>query len=324
MNEALHHRRASYLVLLATLWITLLMLFVKAWAGWSTRSLSLLVDALHTVVDGFSTLLSLIAVTSPYRTSGRAVLGYSRREIAATLLLVAGLGYAGVSLLGVSLRQLEAMTRPGFPFEQTPFPVAINLQLIQLIGIVIAVSICLAFFERHEARMLENPALRLNADHVLGDTWLSFVLVAGLLGIWQGFVWLDPLLSIVFLVMLGRSLWQVLSRQMPLLIRQTAIAPEVLSQMACQVEGVTRCRYLRAYGIVGRYVYVEMHLEVHPDFMSVVRSIAERVEGMIRDRYGPVHVRIGIDRDRSLMDAVSLPDEGPYPDDPYRGGPGWN
>lgn len=301
MNEGLHPRRASYLVLLTTLWITLLMLAIKAWAGWATHSLCLLAEALHTVVDGFSTVLGLAAVSSPHRMTGREVWGYGRREVVGILVLIAVLGYTGCSLILLSLRQLEAIAREALSFSQTPFPVQIGLPLVQLMSVMLIVTLGLALFQRHEARVLDSAALRLTAHHILVDLWLSFGVLAGLMGIWRGYVWLDPVLSIALLGMLVRSLWRVLYRQIPLWVRQTAIAPEVLSQLACQVEGVTRCRCLRSQGVVGRSVYVELHLEVHPDFMPLVRMIAERVEGVIRDRYGPVHVRIGIDRDRSFL-----------------------
>ncbi|MEP0870385.1 cation diffusion facilitator family transporter [Trichocoleus desertorum AS-A10] len=295
MAEAYSRRRAIHQVLLATLWLTLLIFAVKVWAGWAAKSLSLLAESVHTLINGFSTLLSLLAVTSPHRISGREVWGHGRLESIGALLLVALLGFSSLSLLGGALKQLEASTRNAV----VPFEVSINLPLIQLLGVAIAIGICLAFFERYEARVLESAALRLNANHILQDAWLSVVVLIGLVGVWRGYVWLDPLLAVIVTFVAIRSCWRVLNWQLPLLVRQVAIAPEILAQLARQVEGVTHCYRIQSRGIVGRQVFVEMYLVLHPEFLGAARVIAERVEGTIRERYGPVQTIIHIDTDQS-------------------------
>jgi hypothetical protein len=63
------------------------------------------------------------------------------------------------------------------------------------------------------------------------------------------------------------------------------------------VEGITHCYAIRSQGVVGRQVFVEMRLILHPECMSLARTIAERIERLIRDRYGPAKVVIYIDRD---------------------------
>ncbi|MGP1384723.1 MAG: cation diffusion facilitator family transporter [Thainema sp.] len=301
MNEVQGQYRASYFVLLAALWITILMVMIKLWAGWSARSFVLLADALHTTIDIFSIILSLIAVTFPQRTSGRVVLGYSRAEVFGTLLLVAILGYVGISLLIGAIQRILVLLNSAQASQQL-WSVDASWPLVQLVLVVAVVTICLALFERHEARVLHSEALRLNANHVLSDAWLMFASVAGLAAVAAGWNWIDPPLTIILLLTAIQSFWQVLSQQIPLFVQQTAIAPDVINQLVSQYEGITRCRCLKSQGVVGRHIYVELHVDVHPDFMSVVRNIAERIEAVIRQRYGPGCVRIGINRDRRITD----------------------
>ncbi|MBD2057652.1 cation diffusion facilitator family transporter [Oculatella sp. FACHB-28] len=299
MSEARNRRRASYQVLFATLWLTLLVLAVKLWAGWATRSLSLLAESLHTLIDSFSIVLSLSAIASSYRTSGREIWTHDRRETAGVLLLASFLGFSGFSLLVLSVQQLDVVTQG----LESQFPVEISMPLIQLLVVVVAINLCMVWFQRYEARLLENQALQINANHVLKDAWLTVLVCVGLVGVWRGYVWLDPLLAIALVLMSIRSYWRMLNWQLPWLVRQVAIAPEVLSQIARQVEGVTHCEKIRSKGLVGRQVLVEMSLALHPEFMSVARSIAERVEAAIRERYGAVKVVIYIEGDRSKPDS---------------------
>ncbi len=81
-----------------------------------------------------------------------------------------------------------------------------------------------------------------------------------------------------------------------------AIAPEALAQTIHQVEGITHCYGIQSRGVVGRQVFVEMRLILHPECMSVVRTIAERMERAIRDRCGAAKVVIYIDSDRPKSD----------------------
>jgi cation diffusion facilitator family transporter len=292
MAEAQGRRRASRQVLLASLWLALLILVVKVWIGWATQSLSLLAESLQTLVNGFSILLSTIASTSRYPTS-REVGGHSKVESVLALLLAALMGFACLSLLVVSVQQLEAIAQ-----EASWLPVRVNSPLLQLLGVVVATNFCLACFQRYEAGLLENSALRFSAGHLFQDTWLMLPVLAGWVGVGRGYLWLDPLLAMVLVLAAIGNCWRVFNWQLPSLMRQIAIAPEALAQTIHQVEGITHCYSIQSRGIVGRQVFVEMRLILHPECMSIARSIAERVERAIRDRYGPAKVVIYIDSDR--------------------------
>ncbi len=292
MAEAQGRRRASRQVLLASLWLALLILVVKVWIGWATQSLSLLAESLQTLVNGFSILLSTIAITSRYPAS-REVGGHGKVESVLALLLAALMGFACLSLLVVSVQQLEAIAQ-----EASWLSVRVNSPLLQLLGVVVATNFCLACFQRYEAGLLENSALRFSAGHLFQDTWLMLPVLAGLVGVGRGYLWLDPVLAVLLVLAAICNCWRVFNWQLPSVMRQIAIAPEALAQTIHQVEGITHCYGIQSRGVVGRHVFVEMRLILHPECLSIARSIAERVERAIRDRYGPVKVVIYIDSDR--------------------------
>ncbi|SRR5579883_186081 len=291
MPEAQGRRRAGRQVLLASLWLTLLVLVVKVWIGWATQSLSLLAESLQTLINGFSILLSAIAITSRFPMSREW--GHGKLEAILALLLVAFMGFACLSLLVVSVQQLSAIAQGVL----VP-PVRMNAPLFQLLGVVLAINFCLACFQRYEAGILENTALRFSASHQFQDTWLVIPVLVALAGSGRGYFWLDSLLAIAMVMIAVSNCWRVFNWQLPSLMRQIAIAPEALAQTIHQVEGITHCYDIQSRGVVGRQVFVEMHLILHPECMSVARTIAERVERVIRDRYGPAKVVIYIDSDR--------------------------
>ncbi|WP_416666289.1 cation diffusion facilitator family transporter [Egbenema bharatensis] len=287
MVEAFSRSQAGCRALLIILWLTLMILAVKGWAGWATRSLSLLADSLHVLVDSFSTLLSLHTVACLRHTSGREVWGHRKRETAAVLMLVAILGFLGFSLMSVSVYQFQALIQ-----DASLLPaIQVDLPLILLLTIVISIHICLVLFERYEANILDMAVLRLNANHVLTDIWLTIAMLLGLIGVWLGYVWLDSLMAIVLLFMLIPSLWRVLNQQLPSMMHHMAIAPEVLAQLALQVEGVVACQDVRSRGLLGRPLVIQMHLSLHPEFAVAAHLVTERLEKLLRERYGSVQTR---------------------------------
>lgn len=293
MTEGKNRDQASRLILFTTLWLTLFVLSVKVSAAWATRSLSLMAESLHTLIASFSILLSLLKLTIPDRPIARSVYGHSKGETFLTLLLVAFLGFAGLNLWVTSSQQLTTATQG----ESLLFPARVSLPLIQLLGVVIATSLGLALFGLYKAKVLASSALSFNARQLLKDSWLTLLVLGGLLGVWWGLIWLDVLLAILLVLLAMGSSWQVISWQLPLLVQQTAIAPEVLAQIAHQVGGVTHCYQIQSRGIVGRLVYIQMHLIIHPEFSSIASVLVERIKGIIEERYGPVQVTFYVDDD---------------------------
>lgn len=304
MMQVHSFHKAGYRVALIVLWLTLSILAIKLWAGWATRSLSLLADSLHVLVDSFSTILSIGSIASLRQTKGLEIWGHRQRETLAVLLLVALLGFLGLSLLGVAIYQFQALLHNASLLPA----VQVDLPLILLLCIVILVHICLVLFERYESRVLEIIALRHNANHILRDVWLTILMLFGLVGVSQGMVWLDSLMAIVLIVMLIPSVWRILSWQLPSMLYQVAIAPEVLAHMAIKVEGVAECSRIHSKGILGRQLLIQMHIQLHPEFVNIAHLITDRLENLLRERYGAVQARIYVKKPKP--DRARKKDEG--------------
>lgn len=317
MNEGAYQRRMSYRLLLTTLWATLLLLAVEAIGGWANQSLTLLSESLHTLVDGFSTVLSLVAVTSPQRQMGREVWGHGRAEVAGTLMLCAFLGFTGVSLLLIALRQVfDALTG-----MSDPFPVTIDSRVLQFTAIMVILNVAFGVYSSYQARTLDSLTLKLNTEHFLKDAWLSIVMLVVLLAVWKNQRWLDAVFAIALLLTLSRSLWQVLNAQLPLLLRPTAIAPEAIAPIVSSVEGVTRCRSIRSRGMVGRQVWIELYITIHPEMWDAAEAIGERIEALLRQKYGPLRTHIRFEAVRTQQDLFADP-QNPY-DPPTHKGSEW-
>ncbi|MBU6228606.1 MAG: cation diffusion facilitator family transporter [Cyanobacteria bacterium REEB459] len=291
MHQGASPRHLTYRLLLTSLWATLLLLVVEAIGGWASHSLTLLAESLHTLVDSFSTILSLVAVTSPQRQMGREVWGHGRAEVAATLILCAFLGFTGTSLLFIALSQM-LKTLQGIA---DPFTVSLPIQVLWFTAAMVILTISLGIYASYQARNLNSLALKLNSHHFLADAWLSLTMVGVLMAIWQHQLWLDPVYSLVLLPLVARSLWRVLNDQLPMLLRPTAIAPEAIAHLVTQVDGVVQCTRIRSRGMVGRQVWIELNLVLHPEFLASAEPIGEQIEARLRHQYGPLRTRIWVE-----------------------------
>ncbi|MEM8543621.1 MAG: cation diffusion facilitator family transporter [Cyanobacteria bacterium P01_H01_bin.119] len=314
MLHAGDSRQSSSRLLLITLWITLLVLAIEVGAGLARQSLCLMAESLHTLVDGYSTVLSAVAVSSQQRVLGREIWGHGRAEAAGALLMAGFMGFSGVSLLTLSLQQIEGAIQG----EAVTFLVQIDAPIIYLVTAAVFVSLGLAFLCSHRARKSPSLAFKLNVNHVLQDAWLSLIMLVGLVAISRGMKWVDPLLTLIMTPMAIRGFWRVLNAQMPMLLRPTAIAPEAVAQIVRQVEGVTRCTRILSRGMVGRQLWIELDLVLHPDYIAVADQVGEQVEAAIRDRYGPVRTVIFVEEFRSApspdFDPVPPPPQFPTPE----------
>ena len=296
MNSRGYQRRTSYRLLLAILWATLLLFAVELTAGWISHSLCLIAESLHALIDVFSTLVGLVAVASPQRTLGKEIWGHGRMEAAGALTLSALLGFAGTSLTILAISQFDRL----LPIDIAISSIAITPALIVLVAVMNGLTLGIAAIASRQTtrklRPIGSLSLRLNTQHILKDAWLTGLVLIGLMAIARGHYWVDAALTLVLVASLAGAMWKMLQSQLPMLLRPTAIAPEAISQVACQVEGVTRCTRILSRGMVGRQVWIELHLALHPEFMVIANTIGERVERSLRERYGPVRAQIWLDR----------------------------
>jgi len=283
----------SYRLLLMILWLALLVFAVELTAGWASQSLCLLAESLHTLIDVFSALLGLIAVASPRRTLGKEVWGYGRGEATGALLLTAVLGFAGFSIGAIASSQL---IETFWQSATGALPIQITAPLMVLTWIVNLLLLAAVLAASRQSQRINSLALKLTSQHMLADVWITGLVLVCLVVIAQGYRWLDAALAIFIVALSARSLWLVLHQQLPMLLKPMAIAPEAINRIVCQVEGVTRCTRILSRGLVGRHVWIELHLALHPEFMVLSSSIGDRVEKSLRDHYGPVRTQIWLNQ----------------------------
>ncbi|AFY79007.1 MAG: cation transporter [Hydrococcus sp. C42_A2020_068] len=294
-------------VLILTLLLNLFVMGLKAVVGFQANSLSLQADALHSVTDSANNILGLIAsrLSSPIPDRDHPY-GHQKYEALGALGIAAFLGIACFEILkSATERILEGGS-----------PVRIAGAELSLLIVVLGVNIFVAFYERKIGRKVGSPILIADAYHTMSDIWVTITVMAGLVGVWQGRVlnlpqlqWLDVILSFPVALLVFYSGWTVLKANVPWLVDEMAIAPEAIHQIVMEVPGVINCHDIASRGLLGRQIFIEMHLVVEATDVENAHKITEEVEIRLAEQFSPVRVIIHVEPPDYQHDRITFESE---------------
>lgn len=290
-------------VLLITLALNILVMAIKATVGWLTGSLSLLADALHSITDSANNILGLVAnhFATP-KPDREHPYGHQKFDAIGALGVAAFLGMACFEILKGAIDRIFSGTQE----------VSITAPHLWLLLIVLGVNIFVAFYERSVGQRIGSSILVADAKHTMGDVWVTITVIGGLVGIWSAnsldfmqLQWLDVVLAFPVALLVFKSGWEVLRENLPWLVDKIAIAPEAIYNEVMQVPGVRNCHAIASRGVVGRQVFIEMHLIVNADDVKTAHQITEAVEDRLEQRYAPVRTIIHVEPPNYMSQHIS-------------------
>ncbi|BAQ60523.1 cobalt-zinc-cadmium resistance protein [Geminocystis sp. NIES-3708] len=280
-------------VLIITLILNLVVLALKAVVGVMTGSLSLQADALHSVTDSANNVLGLVTnqLSSPIPDRDHPY-GHHKFEAIGALGIAAFLGIACFEIV------TSALNRIFFGGD----PVNIAGSELWVLILILGINIFVAFYERSVGEKIGSNILIADATHTMSDIWVTISVLLGLIAAWQAENWNLPMLKsldyllafpVAFLVL--KSGWQVLKSNLPWLVDEMAIAPELIHQIVIEVPGVVNCHNIASRGLLGRQVFIEMHLIVDSENVKTAHDITEEVEAKLEAKFAPVRILIHVE-----------------------------
>lgn len=204
--------------------VALATIALKAGAWWFTDSVSLLSDALESLVNLAGAMFALLMVTVARRPADDDhPYGHHKAEYFSS-------GFEGVLIFAAALGIIWAAAHR-----------FLEPQPIDAIGLGIALSVvgsamngALAWAMFRKAREHRSMALEADARHLITDVWTSAGVVVALVAVqWTGWLWLDPATAILVALNILREGTSLVRRSADGLMDQ-ALEPEVLHD----IEGV--------------------------------------------------------------------------------------
>ena len=256
----------SYLKL--SIAVALATIALKTGAWWATDSVSLLSDALESLVNLAGAMFALTMVTvadqppdvdHPY---GHHKAEYFSSGFEGVLIVVAALAI----IWAAGHRLLDPQ-----PLEDVGLGLALSVASSLLNG-------ALAFAMLRKAREHRSMALEADARHLITDVWTSAGVVVGLLAVkFTGWLWLDPVVAIALALNILREGGSLVRRSADGLMDR-ALEPEVRAEIEKTLD-VFRHQAIRFDHVstrrAGQRRFVDLHMHM-PSGWTLGRAAALR------------------------------------------------
>jgi cation diffusion facilitator family transporter len=260
-------------VLVGLLVANIAVVIIKFVVGWSTGSLAVAGDAIHSSVDALNNVLGLavmrVAAMGP---DAEHPYGHAKFESLGALLIVI---FLSVTIFELMKGAIGRLTNPGEPL------VVDTVQAL-LLGVTLVVNIWVTWFETRAGRRLKSEILLADAAHTRADVIITIAVIAGLYLSRLGHAWADSVLAIIVSLLIARVGFGIIKRAMPTLVDERALDGGDIQRVAEKVPGVKS-----AYAIRSRTAaairFAELTIAVDgQENVAAAHRIADQVEEQLR------------------------------------------
>ncbi len=258
---------------------------IEAFYGWKINSLALLADAGHNLSDVAGLVLAWGgALAGQLRPDARHTYGWKKGSILAA--------FANALLLLVAMGALvwEAVGRLLAP-EPMAGSEGLTIMAVAGVGIVINTVTALLFMRGREPDLnIRGAFLHMAADALVS----AGVVVAGALTLWMGWVWLDPVVSLLIAAVILWGTWSLFRQALHLLFDGVpdGVDPQAVHACLMELPGIARVHDLHIWALDTSEVAMTAHLVMpvgHADD-AFLKAATE----MLHDRFEITHATLQV------------------------------
>lgn len=265
-------------------WLTAAFMIVEALSGVLTHSLALLSDSFHMLSDAVALGLAVGAARiSLRRPTAEKTFGFKRFEVLAafTNALILILLSAGIAV--------EALMRLKHPQPVMAGP----MMIVAALGLVLNLGI-LAWLHRtkEEKNLNEHGVLW----HVFGDALGSIAaLLAGAFLIWRGWLWVDPVASLLIAGVLGAGAVRLLRQSTHILVEGVpeGVDVEAVRKTMRASPQVGEVHDLHLWTLNGRDLFLSAHVEITSGILTEQQAVT-RLRRELEERFHVHHITLQV------------------------------
>ena len=253
--------------------------------GYAINSLGLMSDAGHNLIDQGALLLALYAhILATQPATELRTFGYHRAgTIAAflnSLLLIFTGGIIGVFALD---RMFSPVDVPGF-------------WVMMIACISLFANLAVALLLRRGAE--DDLNIRGAFLHMVMDAWMSLgVIIAGLGIALTGFTILDPLISLLIVIIIVKGSWPLFRESLDILLESTPPHLKTSDIVATieNVPGVRKVHDLHIWSVEPRIVMLTCHVLVDPEAVPDKDQLLQPIQSILSSKFGIHHLTIQLE-----------------------------
>lgn len=272
-----------------TMWlvtaITFLFCLGEAFIGYKSNSLALMADAGHNFADALALALSAFAIwiaTKP--ADNRRTFGYHRVGILAALVNAVGLVAMALVIFWEAIQRLQAPEH----VQSTP--------MIWMALLAIILNSGIAWWLANAAK--EDLNIRSAYLHMLGDAAASLgVVIAGIVIAFTSWFIADPMVSIIFALLVLWSSWSIFTESIQMLLEGIPVGLELskVEQAIANVNGVINVHDLHVWTVSSGLIACSCHILVKEQNVSAAQKIQAEVAHVLEHDFKISHATIQIE-----------------------------
>ena len=258
-------------------------LVIKSIVGFTTGSMAIVGDALHSLTDVANNIVAWAIVKQAQKPADKEhPYGHYKFETLAVLGLSALLAVLAFELAVNALRHVDEV------------PGTTSWELALMLGVLI-VNVSLATWQRIWANKLDSSILHADASHTLADVLTTVVVIVG----WQlsvmGYPWLDKLCALGVSGLILYLAFELFRKSAPILLDRYAVEPEQLTEKVLTIEGVDKVERVRSRWI-GNLASVDLIIWVDPNLSTRdSHKICDQVEATIEKEFSISDISIHVE-----------------------------
>lgn len=279
--------RATHGLRLALL-ITLGFMALEAWGGILSNSLALLTDAFHMATDAASLLLSLFAIwLSRRQANARMTYGYGRIEIIGAL-------FSGLLIWGAA----GTLVFQAFGRMLDPPEVQGKVVLVIALAGMFANLAAMWILKKESSSQINVKAAYL---HLFSDLLGSFgAILSGVILIWTDFRPIDPIVTVVFSMLMVASSWSLVRDAFEVLLESTprGLKTERVRDALKVLTGVKDVHDLHIWSLSAGQHALSVHIVT-----EAPEGLLSRARELLHDQFGIEHATIQVEGTGASLDA---------------------
>ena len=268
-----------------SLFLTAAFVVVEAFAGWRANSLALLTDAGHNLTDVLALALSWFAMwltTQPARL-GRTY-GYQRAGILAALVNSTTLVIISLGVFYEAYKRFVA-------------PPQVNADILVGVGFIAFLVNAVTAWLVHKGSD-HDLNLRSAFVHLMGDVLSTIgAVIAGVVILFTGWNWLDPLVSVLIGVLILWNAWTILRETLDILLENAPRDVDMpsLTTDLLAVDGVRGVHHVHVWSINRSLRALSAHILTDDISLSQGALVQQAVSDMLFNKYDIGHATLQLE-----------------------------
>lgn len=236
-------------VLYRVLLLNLAVATAKIALGLTTGAVSILSDGFHSLTDTASNVVAIIGVRiagtppdddHPY--------GHRKFETMASIGILLFLLLVLTEVLSAAWNRLQTGGQP-----------SIGRLTFAVMAATFTVNVFVVRYERRAGARLHSEVLLADAHHTMSDLLTSATVIAALIGVHYGYVWLDPVAALIVALFIGYACWEIFRSTTGVLADRIVIPEEEIRAVVTGVAGVLGSHHIRTRGSAD-FVFLDLHI----------------------------------------------------------------